>query len=313
MDNEIVIFVLLLGAIFLFILGIYLYARSAREKKEFKERLGRIGEIAPDEAVSEQKEDSGKRRFLYLIGSLGKFLHPKKAESISEIRRMFFKAGYRKEGAAPLFFGLKVFLALLLFAGATMAKVVFWPDVPSSRFTYILFTSIFAGFYLPNLWIKLRIARRKEQIQHGIPDALDLMVVCVEAGVGLDAAINKVSDEIKTAHPELADELRLVNLEIRAGKQRQEALKNLVWRTDSDDLSSLVTLLIQTEKFGTSVAQALRVHSDGMRTRRYQRAEEIAQKLPIKLIFPLALFILPMFLLIVLGPAVFIFQKYLGN
>jgi tight adherence protein C len=136
------------------------------------------------------------------------------------------------------------------------------------------------------------------------------MVVCVEAGTGLDAALNRTAEEMKKTNGVLADELSLVNLEIRAGKPKQEALKNLAWRTDLEDLSNLTTLLIQTERFGTSIAQALRVHSDFMRTKRFQRAEEMAQKMPIKLLFPLALFILPMFFMVTLGPAFFIFIKY---
>jgi tight adherence protein C len=136
------------------------------------------------------------------------------------------------------------------------------------------------------------------------------MVVCVEAGTGLDAALNRTAEEMRKTNSVLAEELGLVNLEIRAGKPRQEALKNLAWRTDLEDLSNLTTLLIQTERFGTSIAQALRVHSDFMRTKRFQRAEELAQKMPIKLIFPLALFILPMFFLVTVGPSVFIFLKY---
>ena len=168
------------------------------------------------------------------------------------------------------------------------------------------------GFYLPNLWVKLRISSRKEKIQRGLPDALDLMVVCVEAGTGLDAALNRTAEEMKKTHSVLAEELSLVNMEIRAGKPRQDALKNLAWRTDLEDVSNLTTLLIQTEKFGTSIAQALRVHSDFMRTKRFQRAEEFAQKMPVKLLFPLALFILPMFLLITLGPVIVIFSKYLA-
>jgi tight adherence protein C len=159
----------------------------------------------------------------------------------------------------------------------------------------------------------LRISSRKDKIQRGLPDALDLMVVCVEAGTGLDAALNRTAEEMKKTNSVLAEELGLVNLEIRAGKTRQDALKNLAWRTDLEDISNLTTLLIQTERFGTSIAQALRVHSDFMRTKRFQRAEELAQKMPIKLLFPLVLFILPMFFLITLGPAMSIFFKYFGS
>ena len=143
----------------------------------------------------------------------------------------------------------------------------------------------------------------KKRLAKGFPDALDLMVVCVEAGMGLDAAINRVGEELGLSHPELSRELNHLNLELRAGKSRQTALRNLANRVDMEDVNSLVTLLIQTDRFGTSVAQALRVFSDSFRTARYQRAEEIAAKIGTKLIFPLVLFIFPSLFVVTLGPA----------
>ena len=229
------------------------------------------------------------------------------------MRRLFVRAGYRTAKALPLFFGLKVLLALSLFGATLVGKLFFWQRISPANFTYLSIILAIVGFYLPNLWIKWRISSRKEKIQRGLPDALDLMVVCVEAGTGLDSALNRTAEEMKKANSVLAEELGLVNLEIRAGKPRQEALKNLALRTDLEDLSNLTTLLIQTERFGTSIAQALRVHADFMRTRRFQRAEELAQKMPIKLIFPLALFILPMFFLMTLGPAIAVFFKYFAK
>jgi len=159
------------------------------------------------------------------------------------------------------------------------------------------------GFYIPDLWLRIKIAHRKDEIVRGFPDALDLMVVCAEAGMGLDAAINRVGDEMQLRHPLLSEELKLLTLELRAGKMRREALKNLAMRTSSEDIESFVTLLIQTDKFGTSIAQALRVQADSMRTKRMQRVEEIAAKLPVKLIFPTILFIFPSMFLVLAGPA----------
>jgi len=160
------------------------------------------------------------------------------------------------------------------------------------------------GYYLPDLWLRFKIARRKELILNGFPDALDLLVVCVEAGMGLDSAINRVAKEIKLDNKVLSGELELYNLEMRAGKLRKDALRNLAMRTDLEEVNSLATLLIQTDKFGTSVGQALKVYSDTMRTQRYQRAEERAAKIPVKLIFPLILFIFPSLFVAILGPAV---------
>jgi len=171
---------------------------------------------------------------------------------------------------------------------------------------FVLLTVLAAliGFYLPVLWLRIRIARRKEEILRGFPDALDLLVVCVEAGVGLDAAINRVGEEMRLSNKVLSEEFRLLSLELRAGKLRRDALRNFALRTDLEDVSSFVTLLIQTDRFGTSVAQAVRVQSDFMRNRRHQRAEEMAAKLPVKLVFPLILFIFPSLFVVILGPAV---------
>jgi len=194
-------------------------------------------------------------------------------------------------------------MAILLAIGFFLVKLfllVTMAPLPT-MFFIILFALV--GFYLPNLWIQIRISSRREKVQKGLPDALDLMVVCVEAGLGLDAAINRVGEEMKLSNKVLSEEFKILNLELRAGKQRRDALRDLASRTDLEDLNSLTTMLIQTEKFGTSIGQALRVHADSMRTKRYQKAEEIAQKMPVKLIFPLILFIFPSLLIVILGPA----------
>ncbi|MGH9566466.1 MAG: type II secretion system F family protein, partial [Candidatus Angelobacter sp.] len=159
------------------------------------------------------------------------------------------------------------------------------------------------GFFVPRIILKRLIRNRQMRIRLGLPDALDLTVICVEAGLALDQAMMRVGEDLHHAHPELSSELHLVNLEMRAGKPRTEALKNLVERTGVDDIRALVTTLIQTDRFGTSVAQGLRVHSDSLRTQRRQRAEEQAAKTSIKMVLPLALFILPSSIFVTLGPA----------
>ena len=163
--------------------------------------------------------------------------------------------------------------------------------------------SALLGFYLPDIWLRQKTDKRKEKILNALPDALDLLVVCVESGMGLDSAIYRVAQEMRLNSPELSDELQLMNLELRAGKSRRDALKNLALRTNLEEINSLVTLLIQTDQFGTSMADALRIYSDSYRTQRYQRAEELAAKLPVKLIFPLVIFIFPALFVVLLGPA----------
>jgi tight adherence protein C len=168
------------------------------------------------------------------------------------------------------------------------------------------------GYVLSGIVLARLANRRQHRIRLSVPDALDLLVVSVEAGLGLDQAIQRVGDELASVHPELSEDLRMINLEIRAGKARAEALHNLAARTGVDDLTSLVAVLVQTDKFGTSVAQALRVHSDALRTKRRQRAEEAAAKTAVKMVFPLAICIFPAIWIVTLGPVAIKFVQILG-
>ena len=159
------------------------------------------------------------------------------------------------------------------------------------------------GFYIPDLWLKHKIKKRKDKIRKSLPDALDLMVICVEAGMGINAALNRVSQDIALSGPELHEELKLTSLEIQAGMTREQALRNLGKRVNLEDVRNLVALLVQTDKFGTSMASTLRVYADAFRTKRFQIAEERAAKLPVKLLFPCVLFIFPSIFVVTAGPA----------
>jgi tight adherence protein C len=164
--------------------------------------------------------------------------------------------------------------------------------------------SLLLGAALPDLWLKRAIRTRQERVQLALPDALDLQVVCVEAGLGLDQSLRRIGQELKGTHPELSSELQLLGLELNAGKARAEALRDLARRTEVEDLKSLVAVLIQTDRFGTGIADSLRVFSDSLRTKRRQRAEEFAAKMGVKMIPPLFLFILPATFVVVAGPAI---------
>ena len=170
-----------------------------------------------------------------------------------------------------------------------------------------------AGYMLPGLIVDRATTNRQKAIRNGLPDALDLLIVCLEAGLGLDQAILKCSEELQIAHPRLAEELRLINIETRAGKPRIEAFKNFASRTGVDDVRSLVSMLIQTDRFGTSIAQALRTHAEVSRTKRRQRAEEAAAKIGVKLVFPLVFCLFPAFYVVTLGPAVIKFSHAFGG
>jgi tight adherence protein C len=235
---------------------------------------------------------------------VGRSLHGSDQEEANTLRQTLTTAGYRSAQAVWMFYGAKV-------AGMVTLPLVVWLMQSSSmiepmKFWHVAMYVICAaiGFYLPAMWLRRAVASRQSQIFEGLPDAIDLMVICIESGLGLVASISRVGEELKLAHPAVSDEFRLVSLELRAGLARQDALRNLGRRTALDDVKSLVAMLIQTDRFGTSVAQAFRVHSEFMRKQRYLKAEELAGKIPVKLMFPLILFVFPNLFIVLLGPGV---------
>jgi len=243
-------------------------------------------------------------QFHALLEWFARMNQPSKVEEARATRRQLITAGYRS-GKAPVFFaGAKLFLAVLMTALIALVpvKLLGFPAFSNLVFYYVLAAT--CGYYAPVVWLRKAIATRKDALQRAIPDALDLMVVCVEAGLGLDQAITRVGEEVKRTHPALSDELNLLEMELRTGVSRQEALRNFAHRTDLEEARNLVALLVQTDRFGTSIGQALRVHADAMRSTRRLRAEELAAKLPVKLLFPLIFFIFPSMFIVLLGSAV---------
>jgi tight adherence protein C len=202
-----------------------------------------------------------------------------------------------------VYIGSKLLLAVIMVCVISLvpARTLGFPSLSQLTFYYVLAAA--CGYYAPGIWLRRAIGARKDALQRAIPDALDLMVVCVEAGLGLDQAIGRVGEEVKRTHPKLSDELSLLSMELRTGVSRSEALRNLSHRTDLEEVRNLVALLVQTDRFGTSIGQALRVHADSMRATRRLRAEELAAKLPVKLLFPLIFFIFPCMFIVLLGPA----------
>ena len=228
--------------------------------------------------------------------SIGERL-PRSTSEMSRQERRLVQAGYRRKDAVMLLNGSHVAVFLLLLIGFASFGYLYRQPVIS----FVL--CLFLGAAIPDMWLRRAMGRRQEAIQFGLPDGMDLAVIAVEAGLGLDQALLRVGEEISIAHPELADELRLRNIEINMGRSRSEALRNLAERTGVEDLKALVAILIQTDKFGTSVGQALRTFSDSLRIKRRQRAEEQAAKLAIKMVVPMVLFIFPGVFIVILGPA----------
>ncbi|MCX7294055.1 type II secretion system F family protein [Janthinobacterium sp. SUN118] len=241
--------------------------------------------------------------FVKLSGPLARLSLPEEGWETSKIRLRFMNAGLRHPSAPLLYFGAKTALAvglpMLLFLGLSIAGVHY------SGTALLLWLLLAAGFgyYLPNGWLNRRIRLRQRDIFESFPDALDLMTVCVEAGLAMDAALARVASEITLKSAVLAEELHLLTLELRAGNSKERALRNLALRTGVEDVDALVAMLIQAERFGTSIAASLRVQSDQLRTKRRQLAEEQAAKIALKLLFPLIFFIFPSLLVVLMGPA----------
>lgn len=224
-------------------------------------------------------------------------------------RKNLIAAGYRSETAVAFLYGIKLILCVLL----GIASLIFRDDVtrnPVLRMVFPVAAAVF-GYWLPGFLLERRVTKRQEKLRLSLPDGLDLMVVSVEAGLGLDQALQNVGRELAAAHPELSEELSLVNLEMRAGKRRAEALRHLADRTGEPEIRKLTAILIQSDRFGTSMAEALRTHSEFMRTRRRQDAEERAAKVGVKLVFPIFFFILPSILIVAAGPGILQVFKYL--
>ena len=228
-------------------------------------------------------------------------LVPPSAAEAAKLRKQLMQAGFRSHNA-PLTYRALQLSAMALFP-ATVAFIYVVLARPLESATLPILVAFIAGFFVPRFLLKSKIKGRQLRIQWGLPDALDLMVICVEAGLGLNAALVRVSDELREVHADISKEFGLVNLEIRVGRSREEALRNLAERTGVEDLRSLVAMLVQADRFGTSITRAIRVYSNALRTKRRQRAEQAAQKAAVKLLLPLAAFLFPTLFIAILGPA----------
>jgi tight adherence protein C len=234
-------------------------------------------------------------------------LLPRSKKEMNRLKLRMQRAGVEHPGA-PVIYSIAELVLPIALAWAVYASGLLNPP---SLWLAILAAAA-AGYFAPSLWVDRQLAKRRRQIENGLPDALDLLVVCIEAGSGIDQAIVKTGEEISFAYPALGEEFRILNSEIRAGKTRIDAFKSLASRTKVDDVRALVAMLIQTDRFGTSIGQALRSHADTSRVKRRQRAEEAAQKIGVKLVFPLVLFFFPAFYVVVLGPAIITFVHAFG-
>lgn len=280
------------------LIGLYLWLAPTRTEQRLQAMAGPVEKSRWTETL------------VKVAGPLAKLSLPTSDWEKSPLRIKFFNAGIRYENAHLIYFGCKtlfpfVFTALAFLALRTM-------DQTGLTFLFYLMLSALLGCYLPNISLHFKIKSRQREIFENFPDAADLMLVCVEAGLGLDAGLTKVADEIQIKSVALAEELHLTNLEMRAGGTREKSLQNFALRTGVEEIGTFAVMLMQADKFGTSIGESLRVFSDDLRHKRQMRAEELAAKMPTKMLFPLVVCIFPSIIMVIMGPAVIQIIRTIG-
>ncbi|MGA9995661.1 MAG: type II secretion system F family protein [Pyrinomonadaceae bacterium] len=289
-----------------------LYWLVNRPASAATERLRRMSDKSAAAVASGSiTEESPVADFAERIATPLTRLVPPSAAEARKLQKQLMQAGYRSANAPIIFraiqvVSLAVFPGLVALACAVTAR-------PLNSAVLLILVGFIKGFFYPRYFLRRMIRSRQLRLRWGLADALDLMVVSIEAGLGLNAAMLRISEELRDVHPDISTEFEIANLEIRVGREREEALRNLAERTGVDDLRSLVAMLIQADRFGTSIARAVRVFSDSLRTKRRQRAEQAAQKAAVKLLFPLACFLFPTLFIAILGPAALTLIDVLGN
>jgi tight adherence protein C len=276
----------------------------------------RLTEVRTGGRVSKEAEARRRRAerrdrlqgFLESVG--GRFTTEGRSARMGALARQLAEAGFRRPNVVTLYMGVRALSALAFLALGVFLSAF----APEAGLRFLLMVGFaLLGWMLPFMIVKRRAAARRKALNRGLADALDLMVVCVEAGLGVNQALMRVAEEMDRVSPAISDELTIVTLEMRAGTPRDEALRNLAERTGNEDVRSWVNMMIQTEKFGTSIADSLRVHSDTLRTKRHQRAEEEAAKLTVKMLIPLVIFVFPAIFIVILGPAVITLREFFGS
>jgi tight adherence protein C len=294
-------------------LGVYwlVYRPQSAATERLRKLSGKGGLVSDSSQPLVEPDENRAADIAQRLASPINKLLPPSATEVKKLQKQLMHAGFRSNEAPIVYRGIQ----LLTMAGFPLIVVLvcaLMARPPKSVVVYVMLAFV-VGFALPRFALKRITNNRQRDLRWGLADALDLMVISVEAGLGLNAAMMKVSSELKDVHPAIALEFEMANLEIRVGRERDEALRNLAERTGVDDLRSLVAMLIQTDKFGTSIAKGLRIFSDSLRTKRRQRAEQEAQKAAVKLLFPLACFLFPTLFIAILGPAAINLIDVLGN
>jgi tight adherence protein C len=283
--------------------GALVYAFVQGGSAEIADRLSRLwhfGSKRLEPSFPEKQKERAARALTKVA-----MIVPPSTQSVSRSQQILIRAGYRSPQAVMVLRGVRILLPIVFLAAVYFTG--FYQENP----IVVLAVAALAGYMGPEFYVTQVVRRRQHRLQLSLPDALDLLVISMEAGLGLDQAILRVAQELRTAHPELSEELQMVNMEMQLGKNRLEALRELANRTGIDDIKGLVAMLIQTDRFGTSLAQSLRIYSDDLRIKRRQRAEEAAAKTTVKMVPPLVFFIFPALMVVILGPGIIAIMKEL--
>ncbi len=302
--------IIFLIVVFTMVGGVVMVAMALFSPGQIRSRLENVNGKAE---VGTADNDGWVEKVVKVAQPFSRLSLPEEGWERSALRTRFMNAGWRHPGAATLYFAAKTVLALAFSGIAALVVMHAWPAMPGQRFMLVLLGAAACGYYLPNFVLEHTARRRSQEIFETIPDALDLLTVCVEAGLSLERALVKVAGEIHVKSMVLAMELQLVLMEMRAGFSKERALRNFALRSGVEDVDTLVAMLIQSERFGTSMGTSLRVHSDNLRTKRRMRAEEAAAKIALKLLFPLIFLIFPTLLIVLVGPAGIQLARNLGR
>ncbi len=290
-------------AVMLLVLGIGRLLVAQAIKQRLQNAVpGQSERVEPEQL--ETRRNAPNRNIEAILDSLSRLAMPKDGWQTDEVRLKFIQAGFRGENVPRNYYTIKSVLTIIFPAFLGLVMYYLYDYSNALYLAIIVFSACAAGFYIPDLILRWSTESRIEKMRQTLPDLIDLLVICTESGLALDQAINRVSHEIGRSSRMVAEEFHLVTLEIRAGADRASALRNLALRVKLDDLSNFASMLIQADKFGTSIAEALRIQSEVMRVRRMQRAEERAAKIPTKMLLPLVLCIFPVLMIVLLGPAV---------
>jgi tight adherence protein C len=286
----------------LVIIGALYYAFSPAETA-VADRVARVLDSSQRVVERDEPVEQKPSWFSEAIASIGKMLPATGGNATTKLQLMATRAGYRRPDSILAIRAMKVLTPIIMVGLALVTGAYTYSPF------FILLLAAFIGYLMPDWWLGWRIKARQNRLRLSLPDGLDLLVICVEVGLGLDQALMRVANELQIVHPELSEELQLVTAEMRVGKTRIEALRELGRRTGLDDIKSLVGMLIQTERFGTSIAQSLRIYSEDLRTKRRQRAEELSAKTSVKMVPVLVIFIFPALIAVILGPAVILLMR----